>query len=77
MLTQPVSIIVALLTPFDINGNVDVTALKHHVEAEGLAGLKDSTKSFDRHLKYFKEAVSGALERSGVGYPTGQRSPLE
>ncbi|MDQ3752487.1 MAG: dihydrodipicolinate synthase family protein [Actinomycetota bacterium] len=32
MLTQPVSIIVALLTPFDIDGNVDVTALKHHVE---------------------------------------------
>jgi len=32
MLTQPVSLIVALLTPFDADGNVDVIALKHHVE---------------------------------------------
>ncbi|MBA2272668.1 MAG: dihydrodipicolinate synthase family protein [Actinobacteria bacterium] len=32
MLTQPVSIVVALLTPIDPNGNVDVTAMKHHVD---------------------------------------------
>lgn len=32
MLTQPISIIVALLTPFKADGNVDVTALEHHVE---------------------------------------------
>jgi dihydrodipicolinate synthase/N-acetylneuraminate lyase len=32
MLTQPVSVIVALLTPFDSGGEVDVTAMKHHVD---------------------------------------------
>ncbi|MDQ3784920.1 MAG: dihydrodipicolinate synthase family protein [Actinomycetota bacterium] len=31
MLTQPVSVIVALLTPFDAEGNVDINALEHHV----------------------------------------------
>ncbi|MDQ3766986.1 MAG: dihydrodipicolinate synthase family protein [Actinomycetota bacterium] len=32
MLTQPVSIVVGLLTPFDAKGDVDVAAMKHHVD---------------------------------------------